>query len=84
MTAVEREARDALRRALAADRGEVHDALLRLVKADNPQAVIYAHQQIYGKPKERIEVDDKRNNPYDDVPAEQLIAMLDRINALDS
>ncbi len=45
----------ALRAALARDSDEIHDALMRLVRDDNPAAVIYAHQQIVGKPKEREE-----------------------------
>jgi hypothetical protein len=45
-----------LRAALEGDADEVHAALMRLVRADNPQAIIYAHTQLIGKPKDRVEV----------------------------
>lgn len=48
--------RTELRRALEADGDKVHAALMRLVDADNAQAIIYAHTQLIGKPKDRVEV----------------------------
>lgn len=42
--------REALKVALADDGPRIHAALMRLVDADNPQAIIYAHQRVFGKP----------------------------------
>lgn len=45
-----------LRNALEADADKIHAALMRLVDADNAPAIIYAHTQLIGKPKDRVEV----------------------------
>lgn len=45
-----------LRQALEGDRDRIHAALMRLVDADNAPAIIYAHTQLIGKPKDRVEV----------------------------
>lgn len=45
-----------LRRALEGDAQEIHDALMALVRGGNAPAIIYAHTQLVGKPKERVEV----------------------------
>ncbi len=50
----------ALRRALEGEAEEIHQALMSLVRDGNVPAIIYAHQQIVGKPKERD--DDKPND----------------------
>ena len=51
-----RAAGDALRAALEQDGPRIHEALMRLVDADNSPAIIYAHTQLIGKPKDRVEV----------------------------
>lgn len=61
-----------LRAALEGCGQEVHDALMRLVRADNAQAILYAHQQIIGKPKERIEGSVEVRRPYQEMPGEDL------------
>jgi len=38
------------RRALKEDAPRIHAALMALVEEGNPQAVIYAHQRVFGKP----------------------------------
>jgi hypothetical protein len=50
----------ALRQALMQDGPEVHAALMALVRDGNPQAVIYAHRQLIGDPKQTIEVSEVR------------------------
>lgn len=52
---ISKERRD-LREALEGDGDKVHAALMTLVDSGNAQAVIYAHTQLIGKPKDRIEV----------------------------
>lgn len=49
-------ARHDLRAALENDAEKIHAALMRLVDADNAPAIIYAHTQLIGKPKDRVEV----------------------------
>jgi hypothetical protein len=49
-----------LRKALLQDGPEVHAALMTLVRDGNPQAVIYAHRQLIGDPKQTIEVSEVR------------------------
>lgn len=45
-----------LRAALEGDKDRIHAALMRLVDADSAPAIIYAHTQLIGKPKDRVEV----------------------------
>ncbi len=45
-----------LKAALQGDAGEIHKALMKLVKNGNAQAVIYAHTQLIGKPKESVDL----------------------------
>lgn len=48
-----------LRRALEGDAQEIHDALMGLVRDGNAPAIIYAHTQLIGKPKDRVEIEGK-------------------------
>jgi hypothetical protein len=73
MTAEQRRARDELREALAKDSAEVHAALLRLIKNDNPQAIVYAHQVLHGKEPERLDVKHDVENPAAPLTTEQLL-----------
>ena len=43
-------ARDELNAALALEKDVIHEALIKLVKDGNPQATMYAHQKLAGKP----------------------------------
>lgn len=73
-------AREALRAALAKDATEVHEALMYLVKERNPQAVIYAHQQLHGKPVEVHEVTGADGGPLrvsQEMPAGELRDIVD-------
>lgn len=45
-----------LREALEGDAKEIHAALMAAVRDGNVPAIIYAHQQLIGKPKDRVEV----------------------------
>lgn len=57
VSAVAAKAAHELRAALEGDAQEIHAALMSLVRDGNVQAVIYAHQQLVGKPKERVEIE---------------------------
>jgi phosphoenolpyruvate-protein kinase (PTS system EI component) len=48
-----------LRNALAGEGDEIHAALMALVRAGNSQAIIYAHRQLVGDPKQTAEVDQR-------------------------
>lgn len=74
LTKAQREARDKLRAALAEDAEEVHKALMRLVKADVPAAVVYAHQVIHGKEPEKLDVEHSGSVEFDyaKLPTEKL------------
>ena len=54
-----KEKREFLEALRGEDSGEVYDAMMRLVRADNPQAVLRAWEYVVGKPKEMIEVTGK-------------------------
>lgn len=58
-----------LRRLLAADGKDIHDALMDLVRAREPVAVIYAHRQLVGEPPQTV-------NHKHSVDAEELIERL--------
>lgn len=47
-----------LRRRLEGDAEEIHTALMQAVREGNVPAIIYAHTQLLGKPRERVEVND--------------------------
>ena len=50
MTPEQAKERADLRKALEGEGQAVHDALMALVREGNAQAVMYAHQQLIGKP----------------------------------
>jgi hypothetical protein len=75
MTAAQRKARDELREALAGDSREVHDALMRLIKNDNPQAIVYAHQVLHGKEPDKLDARLSTDNPAEPLTTEQLLAL---------
>lgn len=56
---VSKEKREFLAALRGEDSGEVYAAMMRLVRADNPQAVLRAWEYVVGKPKEMIEVTGK-------------------------
>lgn len=73
MTEAQRKARDELREALAGDAAKVHAALIRLVEADNPQAIVYAHQVLHGKEAEKLDARISNENPAEPLTTEQLL-----------
>lgn len=77
LTKEQRKARDELREALAKDGPRVHAALMRLVDADNPAAVVYAHTALHGKEPLAVDVDANVNNenPAAPLTTEQLVAI---------
>jgi len=46
-----------LRALLVGDAKAIHDALMAAVKEGSVPAIIYAHTQLLGKPKERVEIE---------------------------
>ncbi len=63
LTAIEREARDAVRQALSGDLREVGlAAYRRLLEADNPAIVVDFMNRLAGKVKERVSIEDEAGN----------------------
>lgn len=75
-----REKRDLMRQLLLNDHQEIHDALMRGVKADNPLLVKYAHEQLYGKAPDKLDVKGnlKHDNPFSELSVEELRALVKR------
>jgi hypothetical protein len=77
---VSKEKRELMER-LKGDADEVHDALMALVRTGNVQAVIYAHQHLVGKPKERIELSGEDGGPVRVAMSnEQLLHFLEKLD----
>ena len=75
MTKEQREARDAVRRKLADDADEVHDALLALIRERNPAAVVYAHGLLHGKDPLELKHSGGFDNPATPITTEKLLAI---------
>jgi hypothetical protein len=63
-----------LRASLEGDGPEIHRALMELIRGGNAPATIYAHTQLIGKPKERVELstDDEASEQR---PTSELLAI---------
>ncbi len=78
-----KQARDVLHNKLAQDADIVHDALIKLIQDGNSPAILYAHQQLYGKPKDVLEVTAVASNPFEGFTAEELSQLArDKLNKL--
>jgi hypothetical protein len=70
LNAEEREARDAVRKALSGDLRQVGlDAYKRLLEADNAPVVLDFMHRLAGKPTERVLHGEDPENPFDTTPA---------------
>lgn len=80
LTREAREKRDLMRQLLLGDAEEVHAALMRGIKADNPLLVKYAHEQLYGKAPDKLDVKGslKHDNPFSELSADELRALVKR------
>lgn len=79
LTKEAREKRDLMRQLLCNDAEEVHEALMRGIRADNPLLVKYAHEQLHGKAPDKLEADvTTSGNPFGELTVEELRALVKR------
>lgn len=76
-----REQRD-LRAALKNEGEEIHRALMNLVRRGNPFAIVYAHRQLVGEPRQRMDVVDGSARPLAEISTTVLLAYLENRGCL--
>jgi len=80
LTKEAREKRDLMRQLLLDDAEDVHAALMRGIRADNPLLVKYAHEQLFGKAPDKLDVKGnlRTDNPFSELSVDELRALVKR------